>query len=225
VCEGSPNQGAACVSLNPNGLTGACPAPAAIAGLNRCYKGTNSGNQCTGGTDCPGGICAQFVGDIPISLNPLTTGTASLSSATGTMCPGQLTNQKGAFKSDICQTGANSGKPCTAATVAADCGAGVACRVGTNNNYCNGGTNDGKGCIVSTDCGTGGVCTKAGTLAQVVKTTGMPAGLLQHTMDPKAIKIGSAFCVPTTTNQAVNANANLPGPGATVLVGNIKLIP
>jgi hypothetical protein len=225
VCEGSPNQGSACVSTNPNGLTGSCPAPAALTGSNKCYRGTNNGVQCTLSGDCPGGSCAQFVGDIPISLNPLTTGTSSQSSATGTMCPNQATNQKGAFKSDICQTGANSGKPCTAATAATACGAGIACRSGTLNNYCNGGTADGHGCVLSTDCGTGGVCTKAGTLAQVVKTTGSPAGLLQDTGSTHAVKLGSAFCVPATTNTAVNANANLPGPGATVLVGTIKLIP
>jgi hypothetical protein len=225
VCEGSPNQNSACVSTNPNGLTGACPAPAAIQGVNRCYRGTNNGAQCVGGADCPGGLCAQFVGDIPISLNPLTSGTTSLSSAAGTVCPGQLANQKGAFKSDICNGGANSGKPCAAANAVADCGAGITCRSGTLNNYCNGGTNDGKGCVTSTDCGTPGVCQKAGTLAQVVRTTGTAAGLLQTTGQTKAVKLGSAFCVPLTANQAVNANANLPGPGATVLVGTIKLLP
>jgi hypothetical protein len=226
VCEGSPNQGAACTSRNPNGLTGDCPAPAATSVTSRCYKGTNNNGTCAISSDCPGGgICAQFVGDIPISLNPLTTGTSSVSSATGTMCPGQQTNQKGAFKSDICSTGANTGKPCTAANAATDCGAGITCRSGTLNNYCNGGTNDGHGCVTATDCGTGGVCAKAGTLAQLVKTTGSNAGTLADTGVPHNIKLGTAFCVPLTSNQAVNANANLPGPGATALVGTITLIP
>jgi hypothetical protein len=225
VCDGSPNQGAACVSTNPNGLTGACPAPASVTGSNRCFRGANNGNTCTVSGDCPGGACAQFVGDIPISLDPLTTGTTSRSNDQGLMCPGQGVNQKGAFKSDICQTGTNSGQPCSAATAAADCGAGVACRSGTLNNYCSAGTNAGKGCVLATDCGTGGVCAKAGTLATLVRASGSPAGLLKNTGVATPLKLASVFCVPLTLNNTVNANANLPGPGATVLVGTIKLIP
>ena len=232
VCEGSANQGLTCISKNPNGLTGDCPAPAAVSGANRCYRGTNNNNPCTLSGDCPGGSCAQFVGNIPVSLNPLTTGTSSKSSAAGTMCPDQLTNQRGAFKSDICNGGANTGKPCTAATAAADCGTGtgISCRPGTNNNFCNGGPNDGHGCVINTDCGptgSGAVCVKAGTLAQLVVGQGTAAGLLQNTgaANAKAVKLASAFCVPATHVNTVDANANLPGPGATALAGTITLIP
>jgi len=100
------------------------------------------------GNDCPGGLCAQFIGNIPINLSPLTTGASSLSDAGGIFCAntGQAAGQKGSFRSDICQTGANSGKPCQANASGQDatnCGAGITCRSGTLNAYCVGGANDG----------------------------------------------------------------------------------
>ena len=224
VCDGSANQGSPCTTTNPKGLTNQCPSPAVVTGTQRCYRGPNNNQICTSSSQCAGSNCAQFVGDIPISLNPLTTGTATLSSATGLFCPGQTTSSKGAFKSDICQTGANSGKPCTSATAVADCGAGISCRAGTANNYCTAGTNDGKGCATATDCGTGGVCARAGLQAQLIQLNGTPAGALTPGV-AKSIKIGSAFCVPLTGSGIVNSNANLPAPGATVLVGQVKLVP
>jgi hypothetical protein len=139
-----------------------------------------------------------------------------------------MINQAGAFGSPICQTGANSGKPCinlgtTSVPDVANCGAGVNCRAGSANNYCTGGTNDGKGCVTSTDCG-GGVCVRAGVLAQFIREVGSNAGALSIGV-PKSIKLGSAFCIGQTLNNAVNANANLAGPGATSVVGNVTLLP
>jgi hypothetical protein len=219
VCEGSGNQGAACASTSSTGLTRDCPAPLATAATLKCYKGTNNGATCVSNADCPGGVCAQLVGDIPVSLNGLSTGTSDLSSATGLFCPSQTAVQKGAFLSSICAGGTNGGKPCT---VAGDCPGG-SCRGGTLNNYCVGGANDGKGCIVaSSDC-PGGACTKAGTLAELIHTVGSPAGALV-VGTPKNIKLASTFCVPATLSASVNGAADLPGPGATVIVGNVNLL-
>jgi hypothetical protein len=223
VCDGSANQGAACTTTNPNGLTNQCPSPAVVIGTQRCYRGPNNNQICTSPSQCAGSTCAQFVGNIPISLNPLTTGVASISGPTGLFCPGQTASSKGAFKSDICQTGVNSGKPCTPATAVADCGAGVSCRQGSANNYCSAGTNDGKGCATATDCGAGGVCTRAGLLAQLVKLNGAPTGALSCGV-PKIVKLASAFCVPLTASPIVNSNANLAGPGATTIVGTVTLL-
>ena len=223
VCDGSPNQGSACTTTNPKGLTNQCPSPAVVTGTQRCYRGPNNNQICTSSSQCAGSNCVQFVGDIPISLNPLTTGVSSLSNASGFFCPGQSTAQKGAFKADICLSGANSGKPCTPQTAVADCGAGITCRQGTTNNFCSAGTNENKGCATATDCGTGGVCTRAGLLATLVQLTGSPAGALTPGV-AKPIKLANAFCVPLTTSAIVNSNANLPAPGATTLVGTIKLV-
>jgi len=242
VCDGSPNQGAACTSRNLGGVTSDCPSPSATAVQNKCYRGTNNGMNCAISTDCPGGFCAVFIGDIAISLNPLTTGTASLTGSfdnamcTGAgapvacctglgagncnvFCPGQTMTQKGAFRSDICTAGANSGKPCTSN---ANC-PGSACRGGNLINYCVGGVNDGLGCAVASQCPSG-TCLRAGTQAQRVQETGVPTGALAIGV-PKAIKLGSAFCVGATLNPTVNSNANLPGPGATGITGNVTLLP
>lgn len=230
VCDGSPNQGAVCTSKNPNGLSNDCPAPAAVAGAGgqRCFRGTNNGAPCNIGSDCPGGLCSQFIGNIPINLSPLTTGTATLSAANGIFCPAQdqTATQKGAYRSDICQTGANSGKPCQANTMGQDptnCGAGVNCRLGTLTNYCNGGANDGLGCSGAANCPAPGLCVKAGTLAQLVKEVGTPAGALTVGV-ATPIKLGSVFCVAATTNPTVNSNANLPASGATSVTGSVTLL-
>src|SRR5262249_46365726 len=115
---------------------------------------------------CAAGQCAQFLANISIDLNPPTTGTVSLTgtvantactgvqkpigcctgAGTGTctvFCPRQSSNFAGAFRTDVCQSGAHSGESCTAATAMADCGAGVSCRPGNIANYCVGGTADG----------------------------------------------------------------------------------
>ena len=205
---------------------------------------------CTGsgtGPTCVPGQCAQFIGNIPISLNPLTTGTSSLSNldsslctavdtpyacctgagtgnCTGVFCPLQDVNQKGAFLSSICFGGANDGKPCT---VPANCPSPGTCRSGLLSNYCVGGDEDGLGCntaLVGQPCGTGGTCQRAGTQAQLIREVGNPAGALAIGV-PKAIRLASAFCVQATTNTTVNANANLPAAGATSVVGTVTLVP
>jgi hypothetical protein len=244
VCDGSPNQGAACVSRNPNGLSTDCPAPAAVAGTQRCFRGPNNNNVCMTGADCPSGLCAQFIGNIAINLSPLTTGTASFTgimdntaclgagnpnacctgAGTGNcnvFCPGQTSTQKGAFRSDICFGGTNNGKPCT---TIANCPGATACRAGTLTNYCVGGASDGLGCSSSATCPAPGVCTRAGTLVQLVREVGTPAGALSIGV-PSTIKLGSSFCVGATTNPTVNSNANLPGPGATNVTGTVTLLP
>ena len=247
VCDGSPNQGAACQSTNPNGLSNDCPAPAAVAGPGgqRCFRGSNNGAVCSTSGDCPGGgLCSLFIGDIALHSSPLTTGTTNLTVAfdntqcteagapqacctgagTGNcnvFCPGQNTFQKGAFKSDICFGGTNSGKPCT---VVADCPGGTSCRTGVLNTYCVGGANDGLGCSSLVNCPSPGVCSKAGTVVQSIRATGVPAGPLPIGV-PQPIGLASVFCVAATTNPTVNANANLPAPSAATLTGTITLVP
>jgi hypothetical protein len=100
----------------------------------------------------------------------------------------------------------------------------VNCRPGNLNNYCTAGTNNGLGCVTATDCGTGGACGRAGAQVQLIREVGAPAGALSVGV-PKAIKLGTSFCVGATTNPTVNSNASLPGPGATSVVGTVTLLP
>src|SRR5205085_12138239 len=126
----------------------------------RCYRGDRDGASCASIADCPGGSCAQFLANLPLALNPLTTGVTTLSSTfPGLVCPGQTSAQKGAFLSGICRGGVENGHACEAN---ADC-PGSTCRAGSLNNLCDGGANDGSGCATSGDC-PGGTCARAGTL-------------------------------------------------------------
>jgi hypothetical protein len=129
--------------------------------------------------------------------------------------------QKGAFGSSICLGGTNNGKPCT---VAGDCPSGT-CRAGALTvNYCMGGASDGLGCSSASNCPSPGTCVRAGTIAQLVREIGTPAGALTIGV-PKTIKLGSTFCVAATSAGTVNSNANLPGPGATNVTGTVTLLP
>ncbi len=221
VCDGGPARGSACTSRNAQGLTNDCPIPSSTVGDNRCYRGPSNEQTCTVGADCLGGACSLFVGDIAISMNPLTTDSVSTSSATGMFCPGQAMSQRGAFKSDICRNGADDGKPCT--LPANTCASPGACRSGTLNNYCSAGTNAGHGCVINTDCGTSGVCSKAGTLATSIALGGSPAGPLPIGVAGNADFV-SLPCVPLTLSAVVNANSNLPGPAAASIPTSLRVI-
>ena len=58
-----------------------------------------------------------------------------------------------------------------------------------------------------------------------LRLAGQATGPLLDTGVPHSIKLASAFCVPNTGNNAVDANANLPGPGATIIVGTVTMLP
>jgi hypothetical protein len=263
VCEGSPNQGSACVSTNSQGLTNDCPNVGSSGAGNKCYKGTNNNGACTSNAACTGGgVCAVFVGNIPVNLSPATTGLAQMADSGGIFCPtkhcqsgtsygavctvdtdcpgstqtgrciGQGAGQVGAFVTDVCLAGANSGLPCKVATQATDC-PGSTCKVGSGNNMCNGGANDGKGCTTSTDCG-GSPCVRAGTLARLIKEQGAAPGVsLLPVNTSHAARLASVFCIPDADSSPngggqgflISAAANLPGPGATTLPGTIVLRP
>jgi hypothetical protein len=55
------------------------------------------------------------------------------------------------------------------------------------------------------------------------RETGQAAGSLLPLGSPKAVKLASTFCIPSTSSALVNFAAKLPGPGALSLVGNLTL--
>lgn len=110
VCQGSPNQGSACTSTNSDGLSRDCPQPASSPGVNKCYGGAGNGQTCTTSGQCgAGGVCSTFVGEIPVNLSPLTTGTATKSSASGNFCTDQAV--AGCFGDDTCRAIQEVGAP------------------------------------------------------------------------------------------------------------------
>jgi hypothetical protein len=63
-------------------------------------------------------------------------------------------------------------------------------------------------------------CFNSGLQCRRIEVNGTPAGAMPiNTATP--IRLASIFCVPQTTNATVNFSADLPGPGATVVVGNM----
>jgi hypothetical protein len=216
VCDGSANQGAACTSINPSGLSRECPAPAATVSGNVCFQGPTPGKRCTGAADCGGGRCVQWLGDLPIVLSPLTTESVELvADASGLFCPRQALSQSGAFRSGLCVGGFADGSACDDAS---DCSGGT-CRFGK---ICDGGSAARKPCAFSGEC-PDGHCVDVGTLVRVIRMRGrrMAPGCTLDT--PRDVTLVSVFCIPLTSNILVNGAASLPGPGATSLPGTIVL--
>jgi hypothetical protein len=160
VCQGSPNQGAACTSTNSEGLSSDCPGPNAQQGANVCYGGTGNGQQCTTSGNCGGGVCSTLVGTIPVNLTPLTTSTASKSNGGGIFCPDQT--NAGCFGDDTCRA---------------------------------------------------------------IVENGAAAGALTPVGSSHSITLASVFCIPASGAILIDSSASLPGPGATSLIGTVKLVP
>src|SRR5262249_60831194 len=80
-----------------------------------CSAGARAGQPCSGGVgsklptrECPPSP-AQFIGELPISLSPLSTGTSTLTNPTGFFCPGQKV--PGAFGQTAATTIRETGSP------------------------------------------------------------------------------------------------------------------
>ena len=65
---------------------------------------------------------------------------------------------------------------------------------------------------------------RAGTLVQLIREIGTPAGALSLGV-PAPIKLGSTLCFPATTLPPLNSNASLPGPEAINVSGTVTLLP
>jgi len=135
---GDPTTGAASVDIPLNSrvyLTGngtaPCPQcncgtpPCSGSGATGCNAGPNAGGACsttattgnpaTSNTsqDCPPDEGMNFEGALSVDLNPLTTGSVSVTSATGFFCTGQTSSHAGAFGQPdtrcITETGVEAG--------------------------------------------------------------------------------------------------------------------
>jgi hypothetical protein len=67
-------------------------------------------------------------------------------------------------------------------------------------------------------------CFQGGLNCRRIEVNGTPAGTIPLST-PTPIKLASIFCVPVTSNPTVNFSADLPGPGATIIVGNFTTRP
>ncbi len=64
-----------------------------------------------------------------------------------------------------------------------------------------------------------------GSTCRRIENNGIPAGSFLPIGTAKPIGFASTFCVPSTGNGLVDFAANLPGPGATTVVGTGRLVP
>ncbi len=66
-------------------------------------------------------------------------------------------------------------------------------------------------------------CFQGGGACRSIEETGTPSGPLTPNGPSAPVALGAIFCIPSTPSALVNFAANLPGPGAFSLVGNLTL--
>jgi hypothetical protein len=207
-CLGGPNDGMACV-----------PGDSDVPTV--CLSGTNRGNNCMSDADCPGSSCNHpyptshdcpppanlNIGNLPIPF-ALTTGTSTKAGVpSGTQqrvfCGFCRDTDTLCFEGDPnatmdgCPMPAGSLHPCTSN---ADCAAPYAS-------------------CEQRDQGAFHVGPATSLLER-----GSPAGDITDGA-AHASTLVSVFCIPPTFNPAVDASADLPGPGAVSLPGHAQLLP
>jgi hypothetical protein len=220
-----------------------------------CIGGTNTGMACALDADCGGfaGSCAldgncYFGPPLPILNGPLSTCVlnAIQTDASGTVTPATGDAILAINLSSRVYLTGNSGSPCPQC-VAGTCnyGPGTTCSgVGsqqttldclpppgaflaplpvnlapltTGHSFT--GVVDGNFCSPQRTPGAFGK-----SAARAIKQTGSPAGDLTDAQAHQAV-LGYSFCIPATTNAAIDPSADLPGPGSVGLDVNAQLAP
>jgi len=213
LLDGSAANRPAVAGIQPCPLCNAGPPPGGTcAAANCCWGGPNHDLPCTPGTiastgaefptshDCP--PPGSPIGHLPIAY-ALTTGTSNKNAS-------DLSSQNNVF-CGFCANAAGTAwhNPAVACTADTDC---------TGQTGCPGATACGK-CKQRTqgafDVG----------LARFVRETGTPAGPIATNDPAKPATVVSVFCIPPAFNGAVDATADLPGPGAVCLNGETQLLP
>jgi hypothetical protein len=149
--------------------------------------------------DCPPDPRA-FLAALPVTLKNLTTGRTSVTASNGCV-----------YKD---KPGPNPGQACTRD---ADCPGG-ACQP---NIFCPNQANNFQNNANNANTGTGFGGAFGEPLAHTIVEMGSPAGSLLDFM-PHSMTTGAVFCIPPTGG-FVDGIADLPGPGATTLVGTAQL--
>ena len=237
VCAAGANAGLPCDA------DGDCPASTCV-GSATCLGGPNHGNACTpassitpvceGGTavdkpcgsdgDCPGSVCTplrspyptthdcpppggagQPIGSLPIGF-ALTTGTMTKTAE----AKGSQQRVFCGYCRDVDETFCFEGDPgsgCPASTAIRPCDSDADC------------AQPFEACEQKTQG-----AFAFGT-ANTLSATGDPAGAIATGNAPQPSTLVSIFCIPPTFNPAIDASADLPGPGAVALPGNAELLP
>jgi cysteine-rich repeat protein len=222
---------------SPGGSTPvqACPVcvddkfnPITDGSTGKCDLGANPGGACSSTNsegltiDCAPRV-DQFLDNLPVTLNNMTTGQATMvADADGTFCN---------FGS--CEGGGRAGEPCNNS---------AECEGGTCHKTCQGGLDaneqplDGTPCENHNQCRglTNGYCGQnapgafiigdaGGATVRRIIENGQPAPAPVTVGDVKQSKVGAVFCIPVTSKQEINSAASLPGPGAVAIEGTFTV--
>jgi hypothetical protein len=217
-------------------------------GTNCCESGPNVNQPCVPGStltgvshptshDCP--PPDPYIGSLPIPFN-LGTGTQT-KTATDFLAMNQVFcgfcgRSSGSQPYDfrgVCTGGTEDGKTCNSG-VCANCVTTAACVAA-------GGSCAPTACTADADCssftaGCGNTSISAcnrcrqrtsgafgAGQAQTITENGSPADGVGT--DPRPATLVSVFCIPPSFNGTVDANGDLPGPGAVSLPGKVRLLP
>ncbi len=235
TCSTSDCPGGTCTAMG-NTPVQACPVcvsgkfnPITDGSSGTCDLGANQGGACSS-TNSEGMTidCApteeQFLANLPVTLNNMTTGQATMAAdADGTFC-----------NFGFCEGGGRAGEFCNNS---AECAGGTChktCQGGLdtnglplhgtpceNHDQCRGLTNgfcgqNAPGAFIIGDAGGGA------TVRRIIEN-GQPAPAPVPVGDVKQTKVGAVFCIPVTPKQEINSAASLPGPGAVALEGTFTV--
>ncbi len=195
LCKGGPRHGLPC-------------APQDSAVLGAAYPTSH---------DCPpppGALGSAYIGALPIPFNLTTdpTGTLAANHKVASFINGQEVFC--GFCSNFAGTVWKN--PPFACTTNAMCaaGAGTGCPGTVACNTCKQRTS-----------GAFGTASASPGAEHEITLFGSPAGACLADLAPHASTLVSAFCIPPAYNATVDANGDLPGPGATALGGTSQLFP
>jgi hypothetical protein len=192
-------------------LTGNATQPCPI-----CRSGSVSGPACVG---TPGSPCTGVCQGSP---NQGSACTSTNSEGLSTDCPAP-NGQQGA---NVCYGGTGNGQQCIASGT---CGGGVCAQlIGTipvnltplTTTIASKSDGGGIFCSGQTQAG----CFGDDTCRSIVEN-GAPAGALTPVGSTHSITLATVFCIPSSGAILIDSSASLPGPGATSLIGTVKLVP
>jgi hypothetical protein len=218
------------------------PCPRCLS--NVCESGPNQGQACVPGTslsgvsyptshDCP--PPAPFIGSLPIPFN-LSTASQTRTAVDFTSMPqvfcgfcGQASGSLPSAFRGVCSGGSQTGNICNTAASLTACVSGGGSCLGTP---C---TSDVQCSGFTTGCGSTGIsaCNRcrqrtsgafgAGAANTITETGASPNTCVASGSHPATLV--SVFCIPPSFDQTVDANGDLPGPGAVSLPGTLQMLP
>jgi hypothetical protein len=228
LCEGGPNDGLLCQ-----------PGTTQLDLHDCCDGGTKNGQLCTDDSECPGASCVSNCSAHstshdcpPNSINSIGSLISPFAFTTGTST--KTANPNGTF-CGFCRDVNIEGSSCFDGDpdpgTASDCPNSVA------QPTCQPESGSTNGCGTPIPCTDDSDCTapyetceqrnpgafRNGTI-RFLREVGTAGGDLRD-RQPKAATTASVFCIEPSFTPAIDASADLPGPGATTLPGTVQVLP